>query len=270
MAQLVERGYSRAQIKENLAQGTLYRAARQWFADQHTPTEPIRAVQLGGRLGCVSACRHHELWVPHDRDLHVAMNPGRALPVNPPAGVQFHRLSTPCATAVLPLEDAVAQVVQRHNVETGLIVLESAVNSGRLHPGDARHILNGLPARKARAAQFFSPLAESGSETRLRLFFQRRRIPVQPQARIPGVGRVDLLVGRSWIVEADSTAHHSARLDVRKDRARDVNAQEQGYDRLRLSYEQIWYSWEQTQLFLVSKLETKAHLRPPEPLYRSV
>ena len=81
---------------------------------------------------------------------------------------------------------------------------------------------------------------------------------------------MDLLVGRSWIVEADSTAHHSARLDVRKDRARDVNAQEQGYDRLRLSYEQIWYSWEQTQLFLVSKLETKAHLRPPEPLYRSV
>lgn len=269
VAQLAAQGLSPAQVTELLAQGRLRRVARLWLAERLTSADAIRAVQLGGRLGCVSACRHHGLWVPPDRDLHVAINPRVTLPVNPPAGVRFHRLATPCPTAVLPLEAAVAQVVHRHDVETGLIVLESAVNSRRMHEADARHILSRLPTRKARAAQHFSPLAQSGSETRLRLFFQRRRIPVEPQAFIPGVGRVDLLVGRSWILEADSAAHHAAPQDVMVDRARDVNARIEGYDRDRLSFEQIWHTWPQTQEYLLARARTRHHLRPPEPLHRT-
>lgn len=266
VAQLVARGVSPARVKELLAQGRLTRVAPRWLADVSTPPEAIRAVQLGGRLGCLSACRHHGLWVPRDPDLHIALNPGTPVPAGPPPGVRFHRLATSCPRAVLPLEEAVTQVVHRHDVETGLVVLESAVNSGLMHQEEARHLLDRLPTRKAAAAQHFSHLAESGSETRLRLFFQRHRVPVQPQVFVPGLGRVDLLVGRSWIVEADSTAHHSAPQDVRRDRDRDMNSRLTGYDRDRLSYEQIWHSWAQTQEFLLARIREKRHLRPPRPL----
>lgn len=268
VAQLVAHGTSPAEVRELLAQGRLTRVARQWLADPFTATEAIRAVQLGGRLGCVSACRHHGLWTPQDPDLHVAVSASATLPATPPAGIRFHRLAAPCPTAVLPLAEAVAQALRHHDAETGLIVLESAVNGGRMTEADARLLLAGLPTRKARAAQYFSPLAQSGSETRLRLFFQRHRIPVQPQAFIPGVGRVDLLVGRSWIVEADSEAHHAQPQDVMVDRSRDLNSRVEGFDRDRLSFEQIWHSWDLTQEFLLTRARTRRHLRPPAPLRR--
>ena len=253
-------------MREALAQGRLKRITREWLAGKAASMDAVRAVQLGGRLGCLSACRHHGLWVPRDPYLHVAVNPGEGLPPNPPSGVQFHRLAARCSTAVLPLDEALAQVLQRHDVETGLIVLESAVNKGLLHQADAAHLLESLPTRKGAAAQFYSPTSQSGSETRLRLFFQRRRIPVTPQAVIPGVGRVDLLVGSSWIIEADSHAHHSARKDVMVDRFRDMNARIEGYDHDRLSFEQMWHTWDQTQDFLLARASTKQYLRPPRPL----
>lgn len=267
-AQLAEQGIGGAQVRELLAQGRLRRVGRVWLADGLASSDAIRAVELGGRLGCVSACRQHGVWVPPDPDLHVVANPGADLPARPRGGVQFHRLARTCSTAVVPVEDAVAQVLHRHDLETGLVVLESAVNLGLIHEAEARHLLSELSSKKAREAHRFSPLAQSGSETRVRLFFQRHRVPVQPQAVIPGVGRVDLLVGRSWIVEADSGAHHGARRDVMVDRHRDLTARELGYDTLRLSYEQIWHVWERTQASLLAHLRTRRHLRPPVPLHR--
>lgn len=68
-----------------------------------------------------------------------------------------------------------------------------------------------------------------------------------PQARIPGVGHVDLLVGESQIIECDGEVHHSG-TQFRTDRARDLAARDLGYDVLRLSYEQIWVTWEETNV----------------------
>ena len=57
--------------------------------------------------------------------------------------------------------------------------------------------------------------------------------------------------------------------DVMVDRARDVNARIEGYDRDRLSFEQIWHTWPQTQEYLLARARTRHHLRPPEPLHRT-
>lgn len=265
-AQLAEQGMTASEICDLLAEGRYRTVRRRWLADGFTSEAAIRALELNGRLACVSACRLHGLWVPPDNALHVAVNPGRSRGTTTVEPVRFHRLERPSPTAVVPLDQAVAQVMRWHDLETGLIVVESAVNLGLMHESEARGLLDCLPRRKARAAQFFSPLAQSGSETRLRLFFQRHRVPVTPQAYVPGVGRVDLLVGRSWIIEADSQAHHSSRQDVLVDRTQDMNAGEAGYDRDRLSYEQIWETWERTQQWLLARLRTRRHLRPPSPL----
>lgn len=268
-AQLAQLGIADAQLTELLRQGRLRRIRRGWFAQASTPEAAVRAVQLGGRLGCLSACQAHGLWVPHHTELHVALNPGARAPSPHPAGVAFHRLGKACGEAVLPVVVAVAQVLHRHDEETGLIVLESAVNRGLIHDADARHLLATVPLRARRTAQHFSPLAESGSETRLRLFFQRIGVPVEPQALIPGVGRVDLLVGRSWILEADSQAYHSSSRQVATDRSRDLQSRIGGYVSDRLSYEQIWFTWEHTQQWLLDMVRTRKHRRAPVPLRSS-
>src|SRR5690606_25919148 len=108
--------------------------------------------------------------------------------------------------------------------------------------------------------------AQSGSETRLRVFFQRRNVPVATQVPIPGVGHVDLLVGQSLIVEADSQAHHSRPRNVAADRERDLTGRQLGFRSLRLSYEQIWHTWERTQRALATELRLRHHRKPPRPL----
>ncbi|MDO5699131.1 MAG: type IV toxin-antitoxin system AbiEi family antitoxin domain-containing protein [Dermatophilus congolensis] len=265
-AQLAERGIDARQLRELLEQGRLRRVHRGWYADAFTPEAAVRAVQLGGRLGCLSACHVHGLWVPPYSDLHVVMSPGARPSPAPPRGVQFHRLASPCPTAVAPVEDSVAHVLHRHDEETALVVLESAVNLKLLHEAVARHLLRTVPMRSRRTEAHYSGLAQSGSETRLRLFFQRRGVYVRPQAYIAGIGHVDLLVGKSWIIEADSAAHHSAPRNVAIDCARDFAARERGYVRDRLSYEQIWLTWDKTQGWLLSILRTGRHLALPVPL----
>ena len=264
-AELALKGIDANELANQLSQGRLRRVYRGWYADAFSPENAVRAVQMGGRLGCLSACKVHGLWVPPSTDLHVMMNPGVRLPVPRPQGVQFHRLSTPCTSAVAAIEESLAHVLHRHDEETALVVLESAVNSKLVHEADARGLLARVPMRSQRTADHFSPLAQSGSETRLRLFFQRVGVPVQPQAMITGVGHVDLLVGRSWIIEADSQEHHSAQHNVTVDCERDLAARELGYQRDRLSYEQIWLKWGRTQAWLTTMLRTRRHLRIPSP-----
>lgn len=264
LQQLLAAGVSRAQLKQELSVGRLRRIGRGWFAEPFADSEVVRAITLGGRLGCLSGSRAHGLWVPPDSHLHVVVNPGVAVPRSQ-SGVQFHRLDSFCADALASVDQCLGQVIQRHSPEEALVVLESAVNLELVAPADARALINAAPVRKRRALEHFQLGAQSGSETRLRLFFQQRRVKVKSQAFIPGVGRVDMLVGRSWIVEADSHAHHSAGFNIEVDRDRDLNAWELGYERTRFTYQQIWWSWERTQQALLAGLASKRHLRPPKP-----
>lgn len=264
LQQLLAAGLRPADVERELSTGRLRRIRKGWFAEPLADSELVRAVALGGRLGCLSGCRAHGLWVPPDANLHVLLIPGASTPPQQP-GVQFHRVGHPCREALAPLGTCLEQVIQRHCPEDALIVLESALNLDLVDQADVRTLINGAPTRKQRGLHHFRPGAQSGSETRLRVFFQQRNVPVQPQAFIPGVGYVDLLVGRSWIVEADSEAHHCARGDIEVDRSRDLNSWELGYERNRFTYQQIWWTWERTKKALVAGLASKHHLREPRP-----
>lgn len=88
---------------------------------------------------------------------------------------------------------------------------------------------------------------------------------MRTQVSIAGVGRVDLLVGESLIVECDSEKHHAPGERYRMDRIRDLASRDLGYTTLRLRYDQIWYSWALTQRSLLAELATGRHRRPPVP-----
>lgn len=143
------------------------------------------------------------------------------------------------------------------------MVLESAVQKALLSDDDAHALIREASVHKRRTLQFFDGSAGSGSETRVRLFLQQHRFNVRPQQKIAGVGAVDLLVGKSLIIECDSAAHHT---DHREDRRRDLAARELGYSTVRLSYSQIHRTWSKTQAKVLRILRTGKHLAPPSPL----
>jgi len=98
------------------------------------------------------------------------------------------------------------------------------------------------PGRGARSLELMLGLvdARSGSlpESLLRVALFDAGLPVESQAHVPGVGRVDFLVD-GVIVEVDGFAYHSGRDQYREDRHRDRAAHAQGYVVLRYTYEDV-------------------------------
>lgn len=169
------------------------------------------------------------------------------------------------AGPIFSLEECLEQVVHRHDVETALICLESATNRGLVSESCARDIIAQAPLKRAGGLSFFSPAAESGTETRVRLFLQRRGVSVQAQVQLDGVGRVDLIAGESWVIECDSRRYHTAEEQYEKDRQRDLVAMHDGRRTLRLTYAQVFDTWDNTQSMLSAILKTKQHRQLPRP-----
>lgn len=252
---------SRRRIRTLLASGQLTRVARGWYTVGQPDLDVVTAIRAGGRLGCLSGCRHHGLWVPPHAGVHVVGGRGWN-PAWAPGLVLHPGASAQTGLPVWPVADCVAQVAHRHGLEPGLIVAESAVHLGRLSLDDARAALAHTPRLDRGQLDWLAP-AESGSETRVRLFLRQSRVPVRAQQFVPEVGRVDLLVGDSLIIECDSAAHHGE-TNYEADRRRDLRARNLGYDTLRLSYQQIWNEWKSTTASLYRIIRQRRHLRGPQ------
>lgn len=251
-----------AELAEEVASQRLRRVGKSWYVAPTAVPEVVSAVAMGARVGCVSGCRLWGVWTPPACGQHVIL-PHRA---NRPTGssVTFHRAEGSLPPfALFPLPDCLAQVLRFHNAETALMVLESAANQRLIPLSLATTLLEGAPVRRSTTLNLFDPRAESGTETRVRLFLQRRRVRVRPQVFVPGVGRVDLLVGESLIIECDSHAYHS---DYREDRRRDLAARALGFQVLRLAFDQVMHDWIETQSLLIALIGTRRHLRAPSPL----
>ncbi|MEN0071385.1 MAG: hypothetical protein AAGC63_10285, partial [Propionicimonas sp.] len=181
---------SQAEVRHSVAAGRLVRVRRGWYATPLANPDVLAAVALGGRLGCLSGCRAHGLWVPPGPGLHVAFN--RALPAGLPDGVSGHASrEIGHQPALLPLESCLADVLRHHALEVALVVLDSALNSRAMTIGEVADLVLRSPPRTHRLLRYVDAGAGSGSETRVRYYFQRRRVPVQTQAWVPGVGHVD-------------------------------------------------------------------------------
>lgn len=250
-------GHSRREITEALETGAITRFARGWYASANADREAMKAIQLGGRLGCLSGCQRHGLWIPPNAGSHIVYGEG-CTPARRRSSMHFADAPQP-KTAIWPLLDCLDHVVHRHSTETSLIVLESALNLKLVTRADVRRLLLPYLTRGDAIGRHLS-CAESGSETRVRLFLQQRQVRVRPQVAIAGVGRVDLLVGRSLIIECDSQAHHSGATDYENDRARDLAARDLGYDTMRLSYRQIWRQWPSTMESILRQVHRQEHL----------
>lgn len=245
-------------LRRQVEAGRLLHIAHGWYSSPTADQRVVTAIRTGGRLGCLSACAHYGLWVPPVPGTHVTFN-RRAPAALPPGIVAHHDREIGQEPAVRPLLACLVEVVLHHDTETALIVLDSALNRGILTEHDVVGLVATCPKPRQRVLRYVDGRADSGTETRVRYFFQRRGVAVEPQAYVPGVGRIDLRVGRSLMIECDSREHHTGEANYRRDRARDLALALDANRVLRLTYEQVFHQWPSTSSALTRLVRARLH-----------
>lgn len=254
-AQLRAAGWSHSQIKK---QGWLS-VRRGWYASPSANPHVVRAVSAGGVLSCVSALRRGGVWVP-DSGLHIRYSE-RARQSHP--GVRSchpYRLDPPILSAIDPIEIAVASAANCLDAEGVVIVLDSMLNKRMIEMADARSIVAASRFARLNLEERCDPKSESGTETMIRLRLRAAGINLQTQVAIPGVGRVDFLVGNRLIIEADSREHHLSK--YQSDRTRDRVATGLGFLVIRLTYEDVVHRWNVALADIRSVIRRRAHRGP--------
>ena len=203
-------------------------------------------VPAGGTLAGWAAALHHGwdvLDATRDPDVVFPRDWGRVdVPGIRPRKADLplrHRVAgvtSPVRTVIdcarwLPLREAlvIADSALRAGVDVDADALARAAESAR-GPG---------AVRLRRAVRLADHRAESPLESCLRLIALAVADEVVPQARIPGVGRVDLLLDGWLVAEADGFAFHSSRATYREDRRRANALALAGHTLVRFSYEDI-------------------------------
>ncbi|MFY9263476.1 MAG: hypothetical protein GX483_04070 [Actinomycetaceae bacterium] len=263
-------------IRKAIEEGEIIRLSRRWIANLDAEPDLLIAATRGCLVGCLTACKIHGLWTPTSGHPHLIYGRFGRKPryspellhpsLNPDRYVGEHLTPGKSPTIVTPLIDSLEHVARYHSTETALIVLESALYNELITQETALAIVDKADNKKSRLLSKASALSQSGSETRVKMFLESLRHQVKQQAYIESIGKVDILVGKSLIIECDSVAHHSSQDQMTVDRRRDMAAMHLGYQVVRLSYQQIWKLWELTKQELKAILATKKHLEPPKRL----
>ena len=272
---LFRMGISRAEIEAALTSGFLHRPIRGWYTTDAADSDQRRAIIAGARLGCVTALRRWGVWSGPDNDVHLHCAPTAsrlrldrardvlgAQPVLPHPGVPPRRRPElneiwRCAPGmpvvhwqaqasarsaldwiVSPM-DALAQAVRCLPEEHAVASIDSALRHGAVSTPDWARILSSLPERLTPLGGKVDARADSGNETIVRLRLTRAGFAVEPQAHIPGVGAVDMVIDGLVALEVDSEGFHSSREQRQNDRTRTLLALAFGMPSMRIGPEHL-------------------------------
>lgn len=246
-AQLRGIGVSRHQLRLLHDAGELIRLRRGWH--RHRLVDPVpkvaAAIRAGGVLTGASALALHGAW---DLEGPTEVRAARADRVRPDAGMRVVTLNREaavrCSGAVDSIGTAFLVAASTLCADDLIVVGDSLVHRELLDPDRMLELTAGLGAERRRAVARIDGACESGTETRVRLWLERHRIGVVPQALIEGVGRVDFLVGRRLVIEVDSRAHHTGEANHQSDRTRDQRLIALGYVVIRVTYADVAFGWD--------------------------
>lgn len=241
---LQQYGCSRTHLAAATAAGKIRRLRQGVFALPTLDADIVTAAEHGGALTCAAALRAHGVWVLPDPDGRIHVWMGRSGRHHPHDGCSCSIHYSP-GSAGLGLAPVVACLIHAYRCldeEAFFAAYESAWNMRLLGAHDRARIRRELPSAAAWLLDLAQPDAQSGLESLLRLRLHVLGIRLDCQVSLPGVGRVDFVVGGRVILEADGKDNHS-HAKRHADLRRDAAASALGYETLRFDYAMIVHDW---------------------------
>lgn len=272
-AELAQHGVTRTALMAATRAGTVERVRAGWYCRPGDTSDTVRALRVGGRLTCVSLLRIHGAWLMRDERLHVAVAASRSRLRAPhdrqvplassqeAASVVTHwarRLLNPYEPTDL-LDDAAACVARCLPRDHAIVAFDSMLNKKLLSHDRLRAALAGLPDSHEWMMDLVDAGCGSGLETLTRLRLRSRRVRVQSQVHMPGIGWIDLLIGDRLVVELDSRTHHDNPDAYERDRARDLALLERGYLVARVTYRRVMNDWPSVERALLTVIRRGEH-----------
>ncbi len=266
-AELHAFGLGRNRISAALADGEIDRIRQAWYGNPWLPPMQRQAARIGGQLACSSAASALGLWEPRFEVVHVAvaadarglraptshrtrLEPGQAV-------VHWSGTDPAGSRTVVSTARCVQQIALCESPMVALVVAESALHRRLLSAAGLSALVEILPSHVRPLLGRASALSESGTETVFAHRMAGLGVIVEQQVVIPGVGRVDGLIGRRLIVELDSVAHHA---DATRDRERDAAASVLGYRVLRFMRSQVMEQWPVVRASVLAAIARGDHL----------
>lgn len=261
--ELKELGVTDRELAAAVGAAALIRLREGLYAIPRVSAEVRLAATHGGMLSCISAARAAGLWVVEHTGVHIAI--GAHDRVHPHDGCECvpHRTRRPVVLGRRSsVRRSLVEILACGGDEAFIATLESALAQGCLSAGDLEAIRRGIPARSRWLLDFARADAGSGLESILRFRLRADGIQLDSQVQIPGVGRVDFVLGDRLILEVDGVLGHGDSPSSRhKDLVRDAIATGLGYDTLRFDYALVVHDWPTVRAAILAKLDAGLHTR---------
>lgn len=292
---LARHGARRADVERALRDGELTRVRRGWFATAKADADQLRAVALGGRIGCVSALRRWGVWSGVGDTLHiqVAANAARlrreaGRSSSSTARGVWHPSIDPQLTATSEVRlagvgeptvhwneltgtggldwivspgQALAQALLCQDDEHAIACMDSILRRGVLKRIEVERVVAALPHRIRGLLTELTPEADSGWESIFITRVRRGGYSVVAQPEVVGVGRLDGIIEDCVGFEVNGMEFHSGNEAVLRDTGRVLGAQGLGMMMLTVNPPHIHTHWKSTWATVVRVVEDAQALR---------
>lgn len=270
-------GITQRQLEKSVRLGSTVRIRSGWYCLPGDGSDSVKALRVGGRLGCVSLLRSHGVWLMPDAGLHVSVastRSGLRSPLDRGRGLvawQAHpdvvthwrsRLLNPHSPTDL-IDDAAGCIATCLPRDHAIVAFDSLLNLGLLSADRLSAALAGLPDPHEWMMDLVDAGCGSGLETLARLRLRAHNLPVRCQVHFPGIGWVDLLIGDRLVVELDSRKHHENPVAYERDRARDLALAELGYIVVRVTFRRVMEDWASVERALLAIVRRQEHRWQP-------
>lgn len=242
---LQRHGCSRRELADAVQKGSIHRIRPGVFALPTADPRIVAAAAHGGSLTCAAALRLHGVWTlpAPDQEVHVWLGAaGRRFP-HPGCSCTPHYSPGKTSLGLTPIALVLVHAYRCLGQEAFFAAYESAWNMRILSAADRRTIRAQLPRSAVWLLDLARNDAQSGLESLLRLRLHILGLTLQTQVELPGVGRVDFVVGRV-IIEVDGRENHASAERRHADLMRDAAASALGYETLRFDYALVIHRWD--------------------------
>ncbi|MCM3656784.1 type IV toxin-antitoxin system AbiEi family antitoxin domain-containing protein [Agromyces mediolanus] len=267
-SELAASGIDRSSLARAVADGEIVRLREGVYAVPDLPVPVQTAIRHGGALGCLSRVHAAGLWVLEPPEtVHVSMPRTGRRRRHEGCRCVTHWSRAPATEPRASLEEALLQLHGCRGSEEFFVALESAMRKRFLTKPRVAALRARLPAKHRWLVDFARWNADSGLESLLRLRLRSLGLELRSQVRVPGVGRVDFVLGDRVILEADGKANHvdapdspSSASKRHKDLVRDAAAAALGFETLRFDYALIVHDWPTVEAAILALVAGGRHL----------